>query len=91
MGRRGEAPVIGPRREQLTLSCEPRPDARNVLQGRIRQPSFQGGSVEYDVNLGGSLSLRVPVSAERELEMNMPGWIAVGVNDGAVFREKTTQ
>jgi iron(III) transport system ATP-binding protein len=82
----GEAVQIVLRPEQLTLSREPRPGARNVLEGRIQRLTFHGRDMECDVTLGGNLLLRVAVPSETALEKDMPVWIAVGSLDGSVFR-----
>jgi len=84
----GEAVSVVLRPGQLRLTREQPRDARNALSGQIRRLTFQGGSIECDVHLGGDLAVRLPIPSELELEKDMPVWIVIDSLDGSVFREK---
>ncbi len=73
------------RPENLTVSALPPTDDRNVLPGRVSACAFQGGSVEYEVDVGGGAALRVLARAQAELARGTPVWVGVDAQRIALF------
>jgi len=86
----GESVSIVLRPEQLTLSRDAAPAARNVLEGHIARLTYQGGSMECDVHLGGDVNLRVPIPGDLDFEKGMPVWVSIQSLEGSVFRGKAS-
>jgi TOBE domain len=47
--------------------------------------AFQGSKVEYEVDIGGGMTLRVLARAQADLARGTPVWIAIDVRRVAVF------
>lgn len=73
------------RPENLTLGTLPPADERNAIPGRITASAFQGGSIEYEVDVGGGASLRVLARAPAVLARGTPVWIGIDTRRVAVF------
>jgi iron(III) transport system ATP-binding protein len=73
------------RPENLTISALPPTDNRNSLPGRVTASAFQGGRVEYEVDIGGGATLRVLAPARAELTRDTPVWIGVDARSARVF------
>jgi iron(III) transport system ATP-binding protein len=73
------------RPENLTISALPPADDGSSLPGRITALAFQGGRVEYEVDVGGSATLRVLAPARAELTRGTPVWIGVDPQSARVF------
>jgi iron(III) transport system ATP-binding protein len=73
------------RPENLTISPRPPTDDRNVIPGRLTALAFQGGNVEYEVDVGGGASLRVLGRAQVDLVRGAPVWIGIDTRSVAVF------
>jgi hypothetical protein len=73
------------RPEDLTITTLPPAADRNAIPGRITALAFQGGSVEYEVDVGGSASLRVLARAQADLTRGAPVWIGIDTRRLAIF------
>jgi iron(III) transport system ATP-binding protein len=73
------------RPENLTIGALPPTDDRNALPGRIAALAFQGGRVEYEVDVGGGATLRVLARAQADLARGTPVWIGVDAQSARVF------
>jgi ABC-type Fe3+/spermidine/putrescine transport system ATPase subunit len=83
------------RPEDLTIV--PRPPAQDgnvhdgnvhdcsTIPGRIVAMVFQGGTVEYEIDIGGDASLRVLARARADLTRGAPVWISIDTRRAAVF------
>jgi hypothetical protein len=47
--------------------------------------AFQGGRVEYEVDVGGGAALRVLARAQAELTRGTPVWIGIDAQSARVF------
>ncbi|HEY6994484.1 MAG TPA: ABC transporter ATP-binding protein [Xanthobacteraceae bacterium] len=74
------------RPENLTIGALPPTEDRNALPGRITALAFQGGRVEYEVDVGGGATLRVLARAQADLARGTPVWIGVDARNARVFR-----
>ena len=81
----GAAVDVVLRPENLTIAAHRPADAHNAIPGRIAALTFQGGNVEYDVDIGGDVSLRVLAPARVDLARGTPVWIGVDTRHVAVF------
>ena len=82
----GEQISVVLRPEQLKLVTTVPQGADNVLHGHVRHLTFQGGSIECEVDLGGSLSLRVPMPTDLDLDKGARVAVVVRTLEGSVFR-----
>jgi iron(III) transport system ATP-binding protein len=73
------------RPENLTIAAQPPADAHNAIPGRIAALTFQGSNVEYDVDIGGGVSLRVLARAQSDLTRSAPVWVGIDTRHVAVF------
>jgi iron(III) transport system ATP-binding protein len=73
------------RPENLTISTLPPADERNAIPGRITGFVFQGGSIEYEVDVGGGALLRVLAPAPGGLARGTPVWIGIDTRRVAIF------
>jgi iron(III) transport system ATP-binding protein len=87
----GEAISVVLRPEQLKVAAVAPDGAPNVLHGRIRRLTFQGGNIECEVDLGENLSLRVPMPADLDLDKGAPVVIVIRTLEGSVFRTSQAQ
>jgi iron(III) transport system ATP-binding protein len=74
------------RPEHLTIGASAPAQEHNCIAGRITALAFQGGSVEYEVDVGGGTSLRVLARAQAELARDTPVWIGIDPRHIAIFR-----
>jgi iron(III) transport system ATP-binding protein len=82
----GEEISVVLRPEQLTMVATAPQGADNVLHGHVRRLTFQGGNIECEVDLGASLSLRVPMPADLDLDKGAPVAVVIRSLQGSVFR-----
>ena len=82
----GERISIVLRPEQLMLATVAPDGAENVLRGHIQRLTFQGGSIECEVDLGSNLSLRVPMPPDLDLDKGSAVAVVIRTLDGSVFR-----
>jgi iron(III) transport system ATP-binding protein len=82
----GEQISVVLRPEQLKLVATVPQGIDNVLHGHVRRLTFQGGNVECEVDLGASLSLRVPMPADLDLNKGAPVAVVIHTLEGSVFR-----
>jgi ABC-type molybdate transport system ATPase subunit len=82
----GEQISVVLRAEQLKLVTTVPQGTDNVLHGHVRRLTFQGGNIECEVDLGGSLSLRVPMPADLDLDKGVPVAVIIRTLEGSVFR-----
>ena len=73
------------RPEDLMLSALAPADERNAISGRIVALAFQGSSVEYEVDVGGSALLRVLARPQADLRPGTPVWIGIDARRVAIF------
>ncbi|HMJ28295.1 MAG TPA: TOBE domain-containing protein, partial [Xanthobacteraceae bacterium] len=73
------------RPEDLMLSALAPADERNAISGRIVALAFQGSSVEYEVDVGGSALLRVLARPQADLGRGTPVWIGIDARRVAIF------
>jgi ABC-type Fe3+/spermidine/putrescine transport system ATPase subunit len=73
------------RPENLVILAQRPADDMNVVPGRITSLTFQGGSVEYEVDIGAGVSLRVLARAQAELTRGTAVWIGIDLERAAVF------
>jgi ABC-type Fe3+/spermidine/putrescine transport system ATPase subunit len=73
------------RPEDLTLSALAPANERNAISGRIAALAFQGSSVEYEVDIGGSTLLRVLARPQADLTRGTPVWISIDTRRVAIF------
>lgn len=73
------------RPEDLTLSALAPANERNAISGRIAALAFQGSSVEYEVDIGGSTLLRVLARPQADLTRGTPVWIGIDTRRVAIF------
>jgi hypothetical protein len=73
------------RPENLTIAAQPPTDAHNAILGRIAALTFQGSNVEYDVDIGGGVCLRVLARPQADLVQGTPVWIGIDMRHVAVF------
>ena len=57
------------------------------MPGTIVASAFQGSSVEYEVDVGGT-ALRVLAPAQQQFARGSAVWIGVGPAGGSVFRRE---
>ena len=81
----GQSVDVVLRPEDLTITALPPAADRNAIAGRITGLAFQGGSVEYEVDVGGSASLRVLARAQADLIRGAPVWIGIDTRRVTVF------
>ena len=81
----GQSVDVVLRPEDLTITTLPPAADRNAIAGRITALAFQGGSVEYEVDVGGSASLRVLARAQADLTRGAPVWIGIDTRRLAIF------
>ena len=81
----GAAVDVVLRPENLTIAAQPPAEALNVVSGRIAALTFQGSNVEYDVDIGGNVSLRVLARAQADLTRGTPVWVGIDTRRVAVF------
>jgi iron(III) transport system ATP-binding protein len=77
------------RPENLTLTADAPPDQTNAMPGTIASLTFQGNTVEYDVDIGGA-SLRVFAAMQAQLTRGAAVWIGVRPSNGSVFKRDKT-
>jgi iron(III) transport system ATP-binding protein len=87
----GEAVSVVLRPSQLRLARARPASPYNVLAGRVRRLTFQGGNVECEVSLGGDQFVRLPVAPNVDLEKDMPVWVEIVTLEGSVFRDRDNQ
>ena len=73
------------RPEHLSISAQPPASEANSVPGRIMALAFQGGNVEYEVDIGGGMSLRVLARAQADLRRGTAVWIGIDTRCVAVF------
>jgi iron(III) transport system ATP-binding protein len=73
------------RPDDLTIAAQPPASECNCIPGRIAAQVFQGSNVEYEVDIGGGVSLRVLARAQGGLTRGTPVWIGIGPRHVAVF------
>jgi iron(III) transport system ATP-binding protein len=73
------------RPEHLTIGASAPAQEHNCIAGRITALAFQGGSVEYEVDVGGGTSLRVLARAQADLTRGTPVWVAIDPRHIAIF------
>jgi ABC-type molybdate transport system ATPase subunit len=73
------------RPEDLTIAAQPPVNQCNTIPGRIIALVFQGGTVEYEVDIGGDVSLRVLARARADLTRGTPVWVGIDTRRAAVF------
>ena len=73
------------RPENLTIAARPPADGLNIIPGRIAALTFQGSHVEYEVDIGEGLLLRVLARAQLDLTRGTPVWIGIDTRHVAVF------
>jgi iron(III) transport system ATP-binding protein len=84
-GEVGEAVDIALRPESLALAAAPAPAVDNIIPGTVTSAAFQGGSIEYQVDIGGT-SLRVVSSPQTHVAKGAAVWVAVARSGALVFR-----
>ena len=57
-----------------------------MLHGHVGRLTFQGGSIECEVDLGANLSLRVPMPADLDLDKGAAVAVVIRTLEGSVFR-----
>jgi iron(III) transport system ATP-binding protein len=80
----GEVVDVVLRPEDISISAERMADA-NAIQGRIVSLLFQGSNVEYSIDVGGGVILRVHARAGEKLVRGAPVWLAFDARQCAVF------
>jgi iron(III) transport system ATP-binding protein len=81
----GTAVDVVLRPENLAIAAQPPAEALNVMSGRIAALTFQGSNVEYDVDIGGGVSVRVLARAQADLTRGTPVWVGIDTRRVAVF------
>jgi iron(III) transport system ATP-binding protein len=81
----GETIDVVLRPENLTIAAQPHANECNTIPGRIIALVFQGSTVEYEVDIGGDVSLRVLARARADLTRGTPVWIGIDTRRAAVF------
>ena len=75
------------RPENLTVSATVPPDQAGTMGGTIVASAFQGGNVEYEVDVGGA-ALRVLAPARQQFARGSPVWVGIGPSGGSVFKRE---
>ena len=73
------------RPETLTIGLQWPADSINAISGRLTRLTFQGGNVEYEVDIGGNASLRVLTRQQAGLTPGATVWIGVDAQRAVVF------
>jgi iron(III) transport system ATP-binding protein len=73
------------RPEDLTIAAQPPANQWNTIPGRIIALVFQGGTVEYEIDIGGDVSLRVLARVHTDLTRGTPVWVGIDTRRAAVF------
>ena len=74
------------RPEHVVLSTTPLADSLNAIPGRVASLAFQGGHVEYDIDLEGGARLRAHALSPVQAQVGQAVWIAIDAGRGLVFR-----
>jgi iron(III) transport system ATP-binding protein len=82
----GETVDVVLRPEHVVLSATPLADSLNAIPGRVASLAFQGGHVEYDIDLDGGGRARAHVLSPVQAQAGQPVWIAIDAGRGLVFR-----
>ena len=72
------------RPDSLRIAARPGGDL-DTIPGRIAATVFQGSAVEYEVDVGGGMRLRVLARAQTDLIRDTPVWIGVDPRHACVF------
>ena len=81
----GTAADLVLRPEDLTIAAEQTADEMSSIPGRIAGVTFQGGNVEYEVDIGGNNSLRVLSRVQAGLTRGAAVWIGIDAQRATVF------
>ena len=82
----GEAVDVVLRPEHVALSTTLPADSLNAIPGRVTSLAFQGGHVEYDIDLEGGGRARAHALSPVQAQTGQPVWITVDAGRGPVFR-----
>jgi iron(III) transport system ATP-binding protein len=84
----GEAVDVVLRPEHIVLSTTPSADGLNTIPGQVASLAFQGGHVEYDIDVEGGSRLRVHALSPVQAQVGQAVWIAIDAGRGLVFRRR---
>ena len=82
----GETVDVVLRPEHVVLSTAPLADSLNTITGRVASLAFQGGHVEYDIDLEGGARLRAHAPSPVQAQPGQAVWITIDAGRGLVFR-----
>jgi iron(III) transport system ATP-binding protein len=83
-GEVGDAVDIALRPEGLALARSPPAGGGNAIPGEVTSIAFQGGSIEYQVEIGG-VSLRVVASPQMPFARDAAVWVVIARSGASVF------
>jgi len=85
-GRPGEPVDVVLRPENLALMSDPFIESTSSIPGRVASVSFQGGNVEYEIDLEGGSRLRVHARAPARAQADQAVRILIDAARGMVFK-----
>jgi iron(III) transport system ATP-binding protein len=85
-GQPDESVDVVLRPEHVTLSVTPPAGSANTIPGTVTSLAFQGGHVEYDIDVGGGARLRAHAPSPVLGQVGQPVWTTIDAARALIFR-----